>query len=91
MRTGQSIVRDSPKRFILKRVNRSWKQASENVGAEGIIGGGVNVSSLVAGPEVEALVQPLLGGHDATFFSLVMLQKKNAMFRTQKYEIFLNQ
>lgn len=66
-------------------MNRSRKQASVNVGAEGT--DGVDVSSAAAVPEVDALGLFLLHGPEVALFALTMLYKKNTKFRIQRYKL----
>lgn len=84
---GQSTVRDCPNRFFLKWVNHSRKREWENrEGDKVIVGWGIDVSVSAVDPEVDALVQPLFDSLEVVFFALVIMHKKNMMFRTQKYE-----
>lgn len=56
------------------RANRSRKQASVNIGAEGTWG--VEISSTAIEHEVEASVLSLLAGLEATFSARDILHKK---------------
>lgn len=70
VRSGQSIVRDWPNYFVLKRVNHSQKRNLLNVGVEGTEG--VDVSSLT-GPVVNTSVLFFFPSLEATFFALTTL------------------
>lgn len=71
--TYQSIMRDWQTRFVIQRVNHSWKWGLKKVGGEGIKG--VHVSSM-SGPEVDASSLFLLVGLEVFFLALVILHKK---------------
>lgn len=73
MRKNNSIVQDYLKRFIFKQVNLSQKLEYKNVGADGTRG---FETSMVVGPEVDALGCFLFPGLKTVFFALVIMHKK---------------